>query len=99
MSVDSKIHDDLLDLTGIRPDQASLRTQFSAELDDVLAQQPAQHAVHVCDQRIEVDDFRRDKLTAAECQQLTSEPRSPIGSFLDLTHFLPHPLVRLETRE
>src|SRR5688572_31301598 len=44
-SIDGKVHDHLLNLSGIRSDPSGVRIEFRAELDDVLPQQSAQHAV------------------------------------------------------
>ena len=88
--IDHQIHNHLLDLSGIRLDRAGRGVEFRTEFDDIFTDETPQHAVHIGDQRIEIQHFRRDKLTAAERQQLTSQPGCPVCRFLNLLHIFPH---------
>jgi len=72
--VDDQIHDDLLELTGVGASAADVGSKLSGEFD-IFADEGAQQALHVGDDRVDVDDFEFEKLLAAECKELTGESR------------------------
>ena len=69
--IDGKIHNDLLNLPRIRSDGSRVRVQVRAQFDDVFPQQPAQHAIHVGDKRVETMTFGAmnwRRLNASSCR-------------------------------
>src|SRR6185369_18160 len=83
--IQSQIHYDLLDLTRIRLDPSQIFPLHNGELDS-LSQQPWQQLSHIAQNCIQIQDSKRDDLLAAECQQLTGQAGSFVGSLLDLFH-------------
>ena len=69
--VDREVHQDLLELAGVRPGVAQAGREHRAELD-VLADDPAEHAVDAGDDGIEVDDPGLEQLPPAEGQELVA---------------------------
>ena len=76
--VHGEVDDHLLDLRRVGAHRGELGAEHRHELD-VLADQPAQHHVHVADRRVQVEDPRLQHLPAAEREQLAGErrPRGP----------------------
>ena len=56
--IESKIHDDLLDLSGIGFDGAEVVRGNSADLN-VFSNEPAKQGVEIQDRVVQVDDARR----------------------------------------
>ena len=54
MRIDHQVHDDLLDLAGIRLDGAGRGIELGAEFDDIFTDETSQHAVHIGDESIEI---------------------------------------------
>ena len=57
--------------------------QLRTEFDDILTQQTPQHPIHIRDNRVQIDHFRRDKLAAAERQELTCQAGRTIREVSD----------------
>ena len=73
--IDREIEQGVLDLDGI--DKGVPQAAGNHGLDfDALAERPAQHVVDAADQAAEIDHFRRERLAAAEGQQLRGELRT-----------------------
>ena len=70
--VHGEVDDHLLDLRRVGAHRRELGAEHRHELD-VLADQAAQHHVHVADRRVQVEDARLQHLLAAERQQLARE--------------------------
>ena len=81
--VHGEVDDHLLDLRRVGAHRARARAEHRDELD-VLADQPAQHHVHVADRRVQVEDPRLQHLPAAEREQLARERGRAVGRPLDL---------------
>ena len=61
---------------------------------DVLADQAAQHLVHVLDDAVEVEHLRGQHLPAAEGQQLPRQGGGALGRLADLVHGLAGRILR-----
>ena len=72
--VDREVHDDLLDLAGSALTLPSPRPGAVHEVD-VLADEPPEHRLDVADDRVQVEDLRREHLLAAEGEQLARQVR------------------------
>src|SRR5439155_15948334 len=81
-SVDRQIEDDLLDLSGIRPDAPEALVAADRELD-VLPEQPSQKWLDRADHRAQIDDLGLENLLAAEGEQLPRQLRGALGALLD----------------
>ena len=81
--VDREVDDHLLELRGVGANRAELRVEHRQELD-VLADQAAEHHVHVGDDDVQVEDARLEHLAAAEREQLARERGRARRGLLDL---------------
>src|ERR1041384_4716369 len=81
--VDDQVHDRLLQLSRIRLDRVESRAQGHLQLD-VLADHPAEHALHRAHQGVEIDEPGLHHLAAAEREQPVGESLGPERGLLDL---------------
>ncbi len=70
--IHDEIHDHLLDLIGIGPDVPQIGCQDRDERD-MLADEPAQHLVHLRDDDVEVEHLRLEHLPPAVGEQLARQ--------------------------
>ena len=82
-SVDGEIHDDLLDLAAVGLDEPEILYRAGVELD-IFADEAAQHFLHFADDGLNIENFRRENLLAAEGQQLLRERGGALRGDLDL---------------
>ena len=76
--VDRQVHEDLLDLPGVRLDAAQAGLQGRRQLD-VLPDEPPQHLLHVGDDGVEIEDPGLKDLLSAEGEQLPRQARGPLA--------------------
>jgi hypothetical protein len=80
--VDDKIHEQLPDVAGIRPHLSNLPRADENHLR-VFVHQPAQHFVHACHDRVEIEYHDLDDFPAAEDQELPREGGSALRRVSD----------------
>jgi hypothetical protein len=93
--VHGEVHQDLLELAGVRPGVAQARRQRRPELD-VLADDAAEHPVYSGHDSVEVDDPRLQQLPPAEREQLMGQLRRAAPRLPDLLDVFPAHVVRRE---
>src|SRR5438309_2056624 len=86
-SVDRKVEEHLVDLTGVGANGAEGWRQDGDQLH-LLSNQAAQHLVRVGDDVVQVEDPRLDGLAAAEGQQLPREVAGGLRGATDLVEIL-----------
>ena len=91
--VDRKVHDDLLHLPRIGLDAPDIFRQHRDETH-VLAQQAAQHVVHVAHDEVQIEHARLEHLLAAEGEQLPRQRRRALGGLANLRHVLMQNMIR-----
>src|SRR5512132_2643886 len=80
--VDHDVQQYLLELPGVDLDVARTGRETRLELD-VLADDAAEHAIHVRDDRVRVEHFRLQRLLPAECEQLPRQQRRTLRCRFD----------------
>ena len=96
--VDGQVHQHLLDLAGIGLDRARFADGADVELE-ILADQAPQHAIHLADDRVQIDDARLDDLAPREEQQLAGEGGGALAGALDLLECRPVRMVGRDLAE
>ena len=90
--VHREVDDHLLELRRVGTNRRELRLEHRQELD-VLADQAAEHHVHVGNDGIQVEHARLQHLPAAEGEQLPRQRGGPRGGLLDLLGVAAQPRV------
>ena len=85
--VDDQVHEHLLDLARVGLDAAERAAEDGDDLD-VLADQAAQHLLHLADDVVQFQDPRLEHLLAAEREQLARQRAGPVGRLGDLLDVL-----------
>lgn len=94
-----QIHDDLFKLPGIGLDRPQLRFKIRPELDNIFADQPPKHAIHVGDNGIQIDHLHGRELAPAERKKLPRQTGCSIGRLLDFFHVASGRLIRGQTAQ
>ena len=81
--VDRQVHDDLLELAGVGAHAAEVLAQRDRQ-PHVLADEAAEHLLHLLDDVVEVADAGLDHLLAAEGEELAGERRGALRGLADL---------------
>src|SRR5712671_6784740 len=84
--IDHKIHDDLLDLTGIGARTADVGGEGGGEFD-IFADERAEETLQVQDDNVDVDNLKFKMLFAAEGKELTGERGGAIGGLANRVGF------------
>ena len=85
--VDGEVQNHLLELARVGPDVARVRREGRPERD-VLADQAAEHLLHILNHIVHVQHDGLEHLLAAEGQQLPGETSRPLSRFADLPQHL-----------
>ena len=85
--VDDEVHEHLLDLTRVGLHAPERAAEDGDDLD-VLADQAAQHLVHLADDVVQLQDPRLEKLLPAEREQLAGQRAGSVGRLGDLLDVL-----------
>ncbi len=85
--VGHQVHQDLLDLTYVCLNRVQRRVEHRTQAD-VLANQPAEYALHAADDSVEAEHDRLHQLLAAEGEKLVRESPGLLGRLDDLLETL-----------
>src|SRR5262249_59058034 len=96
--VDRQVQDHLLELARVGLDVSQLRVEYDLELD-VLSDQAVEQQPDVADDVIQVEDLRRQQLTAAEGEQLLCQRSGALTRARDVLRPLPLRAVHRELPE
>ena len=94
--IQRQIHDDLLDLAGIRFHASKRWRQHHRDLN-LLADQPAQHLTRLLHHGVAVQQARFEHRFPAEQQQLAGQQRRPLTGITNGCQVVTHPIIDRET--
>jgi len=96
--VDDEVHQHLLHLSVVSADEAEIRVEPRLQ-QDVLAEYTQEHAFHLADDAVQVEERRLEDLLPAEGEQLSRQRGCPLRGAPDLLDVAPPPILVLQIAE